>query len=106
MTILNSQVVVGVDVAKDEIVVYRSDLEKLKSRPSDRPPHTWLKTLPAHSAIALEATNIYHLDTTELAHEMGHDVYVIDGCRLNKYRDGIGIRAKTDALDAVCWRVT
>jgi transposase len=102
MTILDSQVVIGVDVAKDEIVVYRSDLGKVQDVSNERSAlHKWLKTLPAHSAIALEATNIYHLDTTELAHEMGHDVYVIDGSRLNRYRDGIGIRAKTDALDAV-----
>ena len=102
MTILDSQVVIGVDVAKDEIVVYRSDLGKVQDVTNERSALLkWLKTLPAHSAIALEATNIYHLDTTELAHEMGHDVYVIDGSRLNRYRDGIGIRAKTDALDAV-----
>ncbi|POF38615.1 IS110 family transposase [Pseudomonas laurylsulfativorans] len=101
MTILDSQVVVGVDVAKDEIVIYRSDLERTRNVANKRSAlKQWLKTLPANSAIALEATNIYHLDTTEIAHEMGHDVYVIDGCRLNKYRDGIGMRAKTDALDA------
>ena len=101
MTILDSQMVVGVDVAKDEIVIYRSDLEKTLNIANKRSTlKQWLKTLPAHSAIALEATNIYHLDTTEMAHEMGHDVYVIDGSRLNKYRDGIGMRAKTDTLDA------
>ncbi|WP_448106231.1 IS110 family transposase [Pseudomonas azerbaijanoccidentalis] len=101
MTISNSQVVVGVDVAKDEIVVYRADQQKSQVVTNERSAlKQWLKKLPAHSAIALEATNTYHLDTTEMAHEMGHDVYVIDGSRLNRYRDGIGIRAKTDALDA------
>ncbi|MCP1495731.1 transposase [Pseudomonas migulae] len=101
MTIHVSQVVVGVDVAKDEIVVYRSDLEQVLIVSNERSTlKKWLKALPANSAIALEATNTYHLDTTEMAHEMGHDVYVIDGSRLNRYREGIGIRAKTDALDA------
>ncbi|WP_166226359.1 IS110 family transposase [Pseudomonas atagonensis] len=101
MTILDSQVVIGVDVAKDEIVVYRSDLDAIKIVSNARPAlKKWLKTLPANSALAIEATGIYHLDTTELAHEMGHDVYVIDGRRLNRYRDGINVRAKTDALDA------
>ncbi|MCP1495660.1 transposase [Pseudomonas migulae] len=101
MTIHVSQVVVGVDVAKDEIAVYRSDLEQVLIVSNERSAlKVWLKALPANSAIALEATNIYHLDTTEMAHEMGHDVYVIDGSRLNRYREGIGIRAKTDALDA------
>ncbi|MCP1498848.1 transposase [Pseudomonas migulae] len=101
MTIHVSQVVVGVDVAKDEIAVYRSDLEQVLIVSNERSAlKVWLKALPANSAIALEATNTYHLDTTEMAHEMGHDVYVIDGSRLNRYREGIGIRAKTDALDA------
>jgi transposase len=101
MTIHVSQVVVGVDVAKDEIVVYRSDLEQVLIVSNERSTlKKWLKALPANSAIAIEATNTYHLDTTEMAHEMGHDVYVIDGSRLNRYREGIGIRAKTDALDA------
>ena len=102
MTILDSQVVVGVDVAKDEIVVYRCDEESTLIVANERSAlKKWLKLLPDNCALALEATNTYHLDTTEIAHELGHDVYVIDGSRLNKYRDGIGVRAKTDALDAV-----
>ena len=102
MTILDSQVVVGVDVAKDEIVVYRCDEESTLIVANERSAlKKWLKLLPDNCALALEATNTYHLDATEIAHELGHDVYVIDGSRLNKYRDGIGVRAKTDALDAV-----
>lgn len=101
MTILTAQVVVGVDVAKAEIVIYRSDLQQIEVVANERSAlKKWLKKLPAHTAIGLEATGIYHLDTTELAHDMGHDVYVIDGSRVNKYRESLGIRAKTDALDA------
>ncbi|RON68788.1 hypothetical protein [Pseudomonas fluorescens] len=94
MTVLNSQVVVGVDVAKDEIVVYRSDLDVIKVVSNARSAlNTWLKTPPANSPLAIEAT-------TELAHEMGHDVYVIDCRRFNRYCGGINVRAKTDALYA------
>ena len=101
MTILNSQVVVGVDVAKAEIVVYRSDLQQTDIIANERRAlKAWLKKLPAHCAIGLEATGLFHIDTTELAHDMGHDVYIIDGSRLGKYRESIGIRAKTDASDA------
>lgn len=101
MTILTAQVVVGVDVAKAEIVVYRSDLQQIEIVANERSSlRKWLKKLPAHTAIGLEATGIYHLDTTELAHDMGHDVYVIDGSRVSKYRESLGIRAKTDASDA------
>ncbi|VVP61251.1 IS110 family transposase [Pseudomonas silesiensis] len=96
-----SRSVVGVDVAKVEVVVYQSDTDRLLPVSNDKPSLTkWLKTLPANSAIAIEATNIYHLDTVELAHAMGHIVYVIDGFRLSNYRKGVGGRAKTDASDA------
>ena len=70
MTILDSQVVVGVDVAKDEIVVYRCDEESTLIVANERSAlKRWLKLLPDNCALALEATNTYHLDTTEIAHE-------------------------------------
>lgn len=101
MTILTSQTVVGIDVAKAEVVVYRPDLEKMEIVKNDRASlKHWLKILPARSAIALEATNIYHLDTVELAHEMGHQVYVVDAYRVSHYRRGVGQRAKNDPCDA------
>ena len=101
MTILTSPTVVGVDVAKAEIVVYREDLETIQIVVNDRKTlGRWLKTLPAQSAIALEATSTYHLDTAELAHEMGHQVYMVDAYRLSHYRESIGQRAKTDPCDA------
>lgn len=101
MTILTLQTVVGVDIAKAEIVVYRSDLQTTVAIKNDRTAlKRWLKTLPAQSAIAVEATNIYHLDTVELAHAMGHQVYVVDAYRVSNYRRGIGQRAKNDPCDA------
>lgn len=101
MTILTSPTVVGVDVAKAEIVVYREDLETIQIVVNERKTlGRWLKTLPAQSSIALEATSTYHLDTAELAHEMGHRVYMVDAYRLSHYRESIGQRAKTDPCDA------
>ncbi len=101
MTILTSQTVVGIDIAKAEIVIYRSDLQTTDTIQNDRTAlKRWLKTLPAQSAIAVEATNIYHLDTVELAHAMGHQVYVVDAYRVSNYRRGIGQRAKNDPCDA------
>lgn len=101
MTILNSPTVVGVDVAKAEIVVYREDHKTLQVVVNDRETlGRWLKTLPVQSSIALEATSTYHLDTAELAHEMGHQVYLVDAYRLSHYRESIGQRAKTDPCDA------
>ncbi|WP_367085435.1 transposase [Pseudomonas sp. HOU2] len=101
MTILTSQTVVGIDIAKTEIVVYRADLETIEAVKNDRAAlKRWLKTLPAQSAIAVEATNIYHLETVDLAHAMGHQVYVVDAYRVSHYRRGVGQRAKNDPCDA------
>lgn len=101
MTILTSQTVVGIDIAKAEIVVHRTDLQTTDTIKNDRTAlKRWLKTLPAQSAIAVEATNIYHLDTVDLAHAMGHQVYVVDAYRVSNYRRGIGQRAKNDPCDA------
>jgi transposase len=51
-------------------------------------------------AIAIEATNIYHLDFADLAYEAGCAIYMVGGYELKHYREGVKIRAKTDALDA------
>ena len=101
MAMTVSQSIIGVDVAKAEVVVYRSETAETTIVPNNKPElKTWLKSLPAGSAIAIEATNIYHVDTVNLAHSMGHIVYVIDGYRLSHYRKGTGGRAKTDFSDA------
>jgi len=99
MTVLQS--IIGVDVAKAEVVVCHFETDELKIVPNNKTElKAWLKSLPVGSGIAIEATNIYHLDTVNLAHGMGHTVYVIDGYRLNHYRKSTGGRAKTDASDA------
>jgi transposase len=64
----------------------------------------WLKSVPAGSCFAVEATGTYHVLFVKQAHRMGHTVYLIDGFRLNRYRDSIGGRAKNDVLDAVLLR--
>lgn len=96
-----SQSITGVDVAKVELVTYQADLDLLTSITNDKPTiKRWLKTLPPATAIAVEATNVYHIDLIELAYESGFDVYVIDGFQLSNYRKGVGGRSKTDASDA------
>ena len=94
-------IIIGIDVAKAQVMVYRSDTrrcEPLHNAAATLAP--WLRALPTHSAIAIEATNCYHLTALELAHRYGHRVYVIDGYRLSHYRQSIGGRAKTDGADA------
>jgi len=96
-----SKSIVGVDVAKVELVIYQADPDLLTSIANEKPViKRWLKTLPGATAIAVEATNIYHVELVELAYESGFDVYIIDGFQLSNYRKGVGGRSKTDASDA------
>lgn len=101
MAILDAAAIVGVDVAMAELVTARRGVDVTHCLVNERTAiHQWLKTLPKGSAIALEATNTYHLDLVEMAHDMGHRVFVVDAARVSKYRESLGKRAKTDACDA------
>lgn len=94
-------IMIGIDVSKAELVIARSDsksLERITNTP--RAISRWLKTLPSGTQLAFEATGAYHRTLASLAHQVGFALYLLDGYRLNRYRDGIGNRAKTDPADA------
>ena len=92
---------VGIDVSKAELVIARDDAEQIEAISNNIPSiRCWLKSLPGGSRIAMEATGIYHRQLARLAHEAGHQLYLLDAYKLSHYRDGIGIRAKTDLADA------
>lgn len=93
---------IGVDVSKDHLDIC-IDQETTSTRIANQPRdiNRWLKSLTAGPAcLALEATSTYHLELAVRAYKAGLTVYLIDGYRLNRYRDSIGQRAKTDAADA------
>jgi transposase len=84
----------GVDVAKDELVIAHFGSDKCVSVVNQKQAiATYLKTLQGPVAIAIEATNIYHLEFVERAYRKGHTVYLLDGYRLKRYRESIGGRA-------------
>ena len=92
---------VGIDVSKDELVIARSDSDRLEPLPNRLSSiRRWLKTLPEGTKIALESTGVYHRNVAELAHQQGHQLFMLDNYRLSKYRESIGERAKTDPNDA------
>lgn len=94
-------VLIGIDVSKAELVIARSDTEHVETIVNTAAAiKRWLKSLPGRSRVALEATGIYHRQLTTLAHETGHQLFLLDGYKLNHYRDGVGTRAKTDLADA------
>lgn len=93
--------IVGVDVAKNELMIYQAELDLLETLPNNKPAiKKWLKALPAPVDVAIESTNIYHLEFADLAHEAGCTIYMVGGYELSHYRKGVKVRAKTDALDA------
>lgn len=93
--------IIGADVAKAELVIHHEERDEVIKLKNSKPEiKRWLKQQPLNTAIAVEATNVYHLDLVELAHGMGFNVYVIDGFQLSNYRKSVGGRVKTDPSDA------
>lgn len=89
---------IGVDVGKAELVICPQGQDNPFTLPNERRAiGDYLKALPGPACFAVEATNIFHLALAEEAYRRGHTVYLIDGYRLNRYREAVGGRAKTDA---------
>lgn len=91
---------VGVDVSKAELVVSVNGDEAVTLPNTLKAIRSWLRSWQGPLEVALEATNDFHIALAEEAHRQGHCVYVINGYQLNRYRESIGGRAKTDASDA------
>ncbi len=93
---------IGVDVSQASLSVCCDPTQDVHTLANTREAiRQWLATLPAGPVrLAVEATNTFHLELIHQAHEAGHTVYLLDGYRLNRYRDSLGLRAKTDANDA------
>lgn len=89
----------GVDVAKDWLDIF-DGAEVIRIENRQQAIRAFLKTLPGTCAIAIESTNTYHELMMELAIAAKHTVYLIDAYRLSRYRDAVGVRAKTDVNDA------
>lgn len=93
---------VGVDVAKDAVVVACADRSfPVKSVPNQRAPlRAWLKTLSQGSRIGLESTGAYHELLADLAHAQGFTVFLLNPLETRHYAKAMGTRAKTDRVDA------
>lgn len=94
--------IIGVDVSQSTLAICNDPAAPVHTLPNTPPAIArWLRSLPATPAcLAVEATNTFHCTLVEQAHAAGHTVYLLDGYRLNRYRDSIGGRAKTDQTDA------
>lgn len=99
---MQSALFIGVDVAKDSVMVACSQ-ETFAARAVPNKPaalKSFLQALPVGTSIAMEATGSYHQCLADLAHALGLRVYVLNPRDLYHYAKGVGMRAKTDRVDA------
>jgi transposase len=93
---------IGADVGKDEIVLACSDgafsRRMVRNRRSEL--KAFLKNLPAGSRIGMESTGIYHERLAETAHKLGFVIFVLNPKNVRHYAKGVGLRGKTDRVDA------
>lgn len=93
---------IGADVAKDEIVVACSEgsfpVRKIANKHAAL--LAFLKSLPAGSRIGMESTGIYHELFANIAHKLGFIVFVLNPKDTRHYAKGVGMRGKTDRVDA------
>lgn len=90
----------GIDVCKESLSIEEERLG-VQTIANDRQSiSTWLRSVPKGSCFAVEATGTYHRTFVDLSHRRGCTVYLVDGYRLSRYRDSLGVRAKNDPLDA------
>ena len=97
----DKQAVYGVDVSKAKCAVVSYDCQAVMEVQNQLPELAkWLRAIPAGSIVAMEATGAYHKLLAGLAHAAGMQVFILNPQALNHYAKGIGLRAKTDAVDA------
>ena len=100
-TTLATPLYIGVDVSKDTLVscVHSSGVRATLAN-ERRAISAWLKQLPAGRRIGMEATSSYHELLADLAHQHGILVYVLNPKDVRHYAKGVGMRGKTDRVDA------
>jgi transposase len=97
----DEMVVIGVDVAKAELVIATEPAGvQLKLRNERAAITRWLRTLVPGTFIAMESTGRYHQSLAQLAVQAGMRVYVLNAGDVRFYAKALGKRGKTDASDA------
>lgn len=100
---MQSMLNVGIDVAKDELVIagYPAGLVREQAIPNTQARiGRWLRTLPSGSRIAVESTGGYQRTLVELAQQAQMQVYVLHPRDVKRWAQGSGARGKTDRIDA------
>ena len=91
----------GVDVAKDEVVIAMHGRCGTRAIGNEADSiESWLRQLPKGSVIAMESTGIYHQLLAQRACAAGMRVFVLNARDVFFYAKAMGVRAKTDRVDA------
>jgi transposase len=91
----------GVDVAKAELMIGHGESETLlRIENTPQAIAVWLAQLPTGSWVAMEASGHYHQMLAHMAHAAGMVVYVLNPQLIKHYGRAVGMRGKTDRLDA------
>ena len=102
MTNTTHEITLGIDVAKDELVIGCWATGELNVIPNQRRAiRDWLTSLSDPVALALEPTSIYHLLIADEAVARGYSVYLVNTRALVHYREATEGRSKTDMTDAL-----
>lgn len=93
---------IGVDVGKDEVVVADfDDTFAVRTIRNERKSLVaFLNSVPKGSRIGLEATGSYSELLADLAHQRGFKVFLLNPKDTRHYAKAMGLRGKTDRVDA------
>lgn len=100
MTSLIENAYLGVDVSKNNLDVYDGKSSS-QFQNNDKSIEVYLRQFSEPVNFSIEPTNRYHKKFVEIALSKGHHIYLVDPFKVSRYRDAIGIRAKTDTTDAM-----
>lgn len=97
-----TQITLGIDVAKDQLVARNwSEPDAVIDRDNEpKAIRAWLRRFCGPVRIAIEPTSTYHLACVDEALKLGMEVYLIGPRQLAHYREAVGVRNKTDPDDA------
>lgn len=96
-----TQITLGVDVSKAELVIHHREDDITCNLSNDRDSiRAWLLRLPAPARLAVEPTSHYHFELVDQCHALGHGVFLVNPRQLVHYRESVGERHKSDLDDA------
>jgi transposase len=106
MTELN-MVVLGIDISKRKFDCALLIAERFRNKVFENTPAgieacvQWLARLaPTPVHVCIEATGVYSQAVAEALFDAGHTVSLINPKRSHDYAESLGVRSKTDAVDA------